>query len=196
MKKLIEDFKKFITKGNVVDMAVAVIIGAAFNKIVSSLVADIITPLISLFIGKVDFTELKIILREATETMPELTLNYGVFIQYIFDFLIIALTVFVMVKVFTKLKESADYNLQMTKIVQKKLDTDEELNKIEKKWLKRYTKAYPDLAPKKKEQGEQETQEVVEEVKEEPLTKTEQLLTDILQEMKKNTNTNEEIEVK
>lgn len=196
MKKLIEDFKKFITKGNVVDMAVAVIIGAAFNKIVSSLVADIITPLISLFIGKVDFTELKIILREATETMPELTLNYGVFIQYIFDFLIIALTVFVMVKVFTKLKESADYNLQMTKIVQKKLDTDEELNKIEKKWLKRYTKTYPDLAPKKKEQGEQETQEVVEEVKEEPLTKTEQLLTDILQEMKKNTNTNEEIEVK
>lgn len=196
MKKLIEDFKKFITKGNVVDMAVAVIIGAAFNKIVSSLVADIITPLISLFIGKVDFTELKIILREATETMPELTLNYGVFIQYIFDFLIIALTVFVMVKVFTKLKESADYNLQMTKIVQKKLDTDEKLNKIEKRWLKRYTKAYPDLAPKKKEQGEQETQEVVEEVKEEPLTKTEQLLTDILQEMKKNTNTNEEIEVK
>ena len=196
MKKLIEDFKKFITKGNVVDMAVAVIIGAAFNKIVSSLVADIITPLISLFIGKVDFTELKIILREATETMPELTLNYGVFIQYIFDFLIIALTVFVMVKVFTKLKESADYNLQMTKIVQKKLDADEELNKIEKKWLKRYTKAYPDLAPKKKEQGEQETQEVVEEVKEEPLTKTEQLLTDILQEMKKNTNTNEEIDVK
>ena len=196
MKKLIEDFKKFITKGNVVDMAVAVIIGAAFNKIVSSLVADIITPLISLFIGKVDFTELKIILREATETMPELTLNYGVFIQYIFDFLIIALTVFVMVKVFTKLKESADYNLQMTKIVQKKLDADEELNKIEKKWLKRYNKAYPDLAPKKKEQGEQETQEVVEEVKEEPLTKTEQLLTDILQEMKKNTNTNEEIDVK
>ena len=101
-----------------------------------------------------------------------------------------------MVKVFTKLKESADYNLQMTKIVQKKLDTDEELNKIEKKWLKRYNKAYPDLAPKKKEQGEQETQEVVEEVKEEPLTKTEQLLTDILQEMKKNTNTNEEIDVK
>ena len=104
MKKILADFKKFITKGNVVDMAVAVIIGAAFNKIVSSLVADVITPLISLLLGKVDFTELKLLLREATETTSALTLNYGVFIQYIFDFFIIALTVFFIVKVFTKLK--------------------------------------------------------------------------------------------
>ena len=90
MRKFFQDFKKFITKGNVVDMAVAVIIGAAFNKIVSSLVADIITPLISLLLGKVDFTELNLILREATETTPALTLNYGLFIQYIIDFFIIA----------------------------------------------------------------------------------------------------------
>ena len=180
MRKVLDDFKKFITKGNVVDMAVAVIIGAAFNKIVSSLVADVITPLISLLLGKVDFTELKIVLREATETTSALTLNYGVFIQYIFDFFIIAITVFFMIKVFTKLKESADYNLQMTKIVQKKLNEDEELNRLEKKWLKRYQKRYPDLAPKKvQEQEENET-----EIAKEKLSKTEELLTLILSELK------------
>ena len=191
MKKIIEDFKKFITKGNVVDMAVAVIIGAAFNKIVSSLVADIITPLISLLLGKVDFTELNLILREATETTPALTLNYGLFIQYIIDFFIIALTVFFMVKVFTKLKESADYNLQMTKIVQKKLDEDEPLNRLERKWLKRYTKRFPDLAPKK---TNNEEQPAVEEPAKETLSKTEQLLTDILLELKNGSKTTDKAE--
>ena len=180
MRKFFQEFKKFITKGNVVDLAVAVIIGAAFNKIVSSLVADIITPLISLALGKVDFTELKVVLRPETADVAALTLNYGLFIQTIIDFLIIGLTIFVIVKLYTKFQQIADFNANMVKNVQEKLDKDEELNVIEEKWLKRYAKRNPDLAPKKK---------VPEEPKEEPKpepTVTEQLLTEILAELKNN----------
>ncbi len=189
MRKFFSDFKKFITKGNVVDMAVAVIIGAAFNKIVSSLVADVITPLISLATGNVSFTELKWILREgvaATETtaeIPALTLNYGQFIQYIIDFLIIGLTVFVMVKVFTKLKDSMDYNANMVENVQEKFNKGEELNDIEKKWLKRYKKAYPDKAPKTLEEQAELNAKKEEPKKVEP-TETEKLLKEILEEIK------------
>ena len=184
MKKFFKEFKKFITKGNIVDLAVAVVVGAAFNKIVSSLVADIITPLISLALGKVDFTELKIILRPETADVAALTLNYGVFIQTIIDFLIIGLTIFIIVRVFNKLREAADFNANMCKLVQEKLDKDEELNELEKRWLKRYTKRNPDLAPKKK------VEEVKEEVIPEP-TVTEKLLAEILQELKNNNaNTN------
>ena len=185
MRKFFQEFKKFITKGNVVDLAVAVIIGAAFNKIVSSLVADIITPLISLALGKVDFTELKVVLRPETADVAALTLNYGIFIQTIIDFLIIGLTIFVIVKLYTKFQQIADFNANMVKNVQEKLDKDEELNAIEEKWLKRYAKRNPDLAPKKK---------VPEEPKEEPKpepTVTEKLLTEILAELKnKNASTN------
>lgn len=185
MRKFFQEFKKFITKGNVVDLAVAVIIGAAFNKIVSSLVADIITPLISLALGKVDFTELILVLRPATEEVAALTLNYGIFIQAIIDFLIIGLTIFIIVKVFNHFKKVTDFNANMTKLVQEKLDKDEELNKIEAKWLKRYTKRNPDLAPKKKVPEEPKP-----EVKPEP-TVTEKLLTEILAELKnKNGSTN------
>ncbi len=183
MKKFFSDFKKFITKGNVVDMAVAVIIGAAFNKIVSSLVADVITPLISLATGNVSFVELKWVLREATETVPALTLNYGQFIQYIIDFLIIGFTVFVMVRIFTKLKESADINANMTKLVQEKFNNGEELSKMEKRWYKRYKKHNPDKAPKTLEEQEASKVLVTPEVKEP--TETE-LLQAILDELKSN----------
>ncbi len=184
MRKFFADFKKFITKGNIIDLAVAVVIGAAFNKIVSSLVADILTPLISLAMGQVDFTELNVVLRpeNVEEGIAALTLNYGVFIQAIIDFLIIGLTIFVIVKIFNRLKSATDFNANMVKNVQEKLDKDEELNDIEKKWLKRYTKRNPATAPKKKEVV------VVEEVKVEP-TLTEKLLAEILTELKgKNDN--------
>ena len=189
MRKFFSDFKKFITKGNVVDMAVAVIIGAAFNKIVSSLVADVITPLISLATGNVSFTELKWILREgvaATETtaeIPALTLKYGQFIQYIIDFLIIGLTVFVMVKVFTKLKDSMDFNANMVENVQEKFNKGEELNDIEKRWLKRFKKHYPDKAPKTLEEQAEVNAKKEEPKKVEP-TETEKLLKEILEEIK------------
>ena len=173
MHKFFRDFKKFITRGNVVDLAVAVIIGTAFNKIVSSLVADIITPLISMAIGQVNFTELNVVLR----TEPLLTLNYGNFIQLIIDFLIISFTIFIMVKIFTRVRNTMDFNANMIINVQEKLDKDEELNKLEKKWLKRYSKHNPETAPKKK------VKEPVVETPKEPTTN--ELLMEILKELRK-----------
>lgn len=100
MKKFFEDFKAFIMKGNVLDMAVGVIIGGAFSKIVSSLVADIITPLISLLTPQGALSGLSVTLREAvSEEVPALTLNYGMFIQNIIDFLIIALSIFAVLRI-------------------------------------------------------------------------------------------------
>ncbi|EJQ46834.1 large-conductance mechanosensitive channel [Bacillus cereus BAG6X1-2] len=90
------EFKKFAFKGNVIDLAVGVVIGAAFGKIVSSLVKDIITPLLGMVLGGVDFTDLKI-------TFGKSSIMYGNFIQTIFDFLIIAAAIFMFVKVFNKL---------------------------------------------------------------------------------------------
>ena len=90
------EFKKFAFKGNVIDLAVGVVIGAAFGKIVSSLVKDIITPLLGMVLGGVDFTDLKL-------TFGKSSIMYGNFIQTIFDFLIIAAAIFMFVKVFNKL---------------------------------------------------------------------------------------------
>ena len=104
------DFKAFISKGNVIDLGVAVVIGAAFNKIVTSLVNDIIMPLISLLAGGLNVTDWKWIIKEAQYdtagniTKAESSLNYGSFIQNIIDFLIVALTVFIVLRAFTKLQ--------------------------------------------------------------------------------------------
>ena len=105
MKKFFADFKAFITKGNIIDMAVGVVIGGAFGKIVTSLVTDIITPLVSILTGKVSLTELKWVINEAVldeagaVVTPELALTYGNFIQNIIDFLIIAISIFVVLRV-------------------------------------------------------------------------------------------------
>jgi len=96
--KLVDEFKAFALKGNVVDMAVGIIIGAAFGKIVSSMVADVIMPPLGLLIGGVNFTELKVILKAATDTHPAVTWNYGNFLQVTFDFLIVAFAVFLVIK--------------------------------------------------------------------------------------------------
>lgn len=96
MKKYINEFKKFIAKGNVVDLAVAVIIGGAFGKIVTSLVNDILMPIIGVILGGLDFTSLSIKFRSAT-------INYGMFIQNIVDFLIIAICIFAFVKFIERL---------------------------------------------------------------------------------------------
>ena len=104
MKKFFADFKEFALKGNIIDMAVGVIIGGAFGKIVSSLVADIISPLIGLLTGGADLNHLLVTLRpEETDAAGEvvkaaLTLNYGTFIQTIIDFIIIALCLFLVLK--------------------------------------------------------------------------------------------------
>lgn len=89
----LKEFREFAMRGNVVDLAVGVIIGAAFGKIVSSLVGDIIMPVLGLVIGGVDFRQFHLELREATTAAPALTLNYGMFIQQLFDFTIIAFAI-------------------------------------------------------------------------------------------------------
>ena len=93
------DFKKFISKGNILDLAVAVVIGTAFNKIVTSLVNNIIMPLISLCTGGVSVEDWKWVITPATETTAEVALAYGTFIQAIIDFLIIALTIFIILRI-------------------------------------------------------------------------------------------------
>jgi len=111
MKKYLKEFKEFAIKGNVIDLAVAVIIGGAFGKIVSSLVADIVMPLVGLLAGGVDFSSWNIVLRpsvlnEIGEVIkPDVVMNIGLFIQNIFDFLVIAFAIFVMVKFLGRLKK-------------------------------------------------------------------------------------------
>jgi large conductance mechanosensitive channel len=97
--KLVDEFKAFAMKGNVVDLAIGIIIGAAFGKIVSSMVADIIMPPLGLLIGGVNFTDLKVVLKTAVDaTHPAVTWNYGNFLQVTFDFLIVAFAVFLVIK--------------------------------------------------------------------------------------------------
>ena len=104
----IKEFREFAMRGNVVDMAVGVIIGGAFGKIVSSLVGDVVMPVLGILTGGVDFKDLKITLAEAVGETPAVTLNYGVFIQNVFDFIIIAFAIFMMIKGLNKLKKPAE----------------------------------------------------------------------------------------
>ncbi len=110
MGKILQEFKTFAMRGNVIDMAVGVIIGGAFGKIVSSLVADVIMPLVGLLVGGINFSQLKWTIKPAVMdgdavVAPEVSLNYGNFIQVTFDFLIIAVSVFLMVKAINTLSK-------------------------------------------------------------------------------------------
>ncbi|MGB8490697.1 MAG: large-conductance mechanosensitive channel protein MscL [Bacteroidales bacterium] len=107
--KFLDEFKSFAMKGNVVDMAVGIIIGAAFGKIVSSVVNDIIMPPIGLLLGGVNFSDLKVIMKAAVGDAPAVTWNYGNFIQVTIDFLIVAVAVFLLIKAINmaKKKEAA-----------------------------------------------------------------------------------------
>ncbi len=106
--KMLAEFKAFAMKGNVADMAVGIIIGVAFGKIVASIVSDIIMPPLGLLIGGVNFTELKVILKAATEANPAVTWNYGNFLQVTFDFLIVAFCIFVVIKGMNSLKRKEE----------------------------------------------------------------------------------------
>lgn len=105
---IINEFKEFAVKGNVVDMAVGIIIGAAFGKIVTSVVGDVIMPPIGLLIGGVDFSDLAIVLKEATADTPAVTISYGRFIQTIIDFTIVAFAIFMVVKGINRLKRKEE----------------------------------------------------------------------------------------
>jgi large conductance mechanosensitive channel len=95
----VKEFKEFALKGNVLDMAIGILIGAAFGKVVSSFVADVMTPPIGLISGNKDFTDYRLVLRPATETAEAVTLNYGQFFTIAIDFAIIAFAIFLLVKV-------------------------------------------------------------------------------------------------
>lgn len=102
--KIIKEFKEFAVKGNVIDMAVGIIIGAAFGKIVSSLVADVVTPPLGFLLGGVDFSNLAITLKAAADGSPAVVLSYGKFIQTVFDFTIVAVAIFMLIKGINTLK--------------------------------------------------------------------------------------------
>lgn len=105
---LLTEFRNFAVKGNVIDLAVGVVVGGAFGKIVSSLVADIITPLISVLVGGVDFKWLELPLRPAVGDTPAVVIRYGLFLQTIFDFVIIAVAIFMFVKLINRLRHHAE----------------------------------------------------------------------------------------
>lgn len=106
--KMLQEFKAFAMRGNVVDMAVGIIIGGAFGKIVSSFVADVIMPPIGLLLGGVDFSDLAITLKAAGEGQPAVMLKYGMFINTVIDFLIIAFAIFVVIKGMNSLKKKEE----------------------------------------------------------------------------------------
>jgi len=101
---VLEEFKKFVMRGNVVDLAVGVIIGGAFGKIVTSLVNDIIMPMLGIFVGKINFSDLKYTIKPATEETAEVAFKYGSFVQSVIDFLIISLAIFIFVKLLSAFK--------------------------------------------------------------------------------------------
>ncbi|MFH2012667.1 MAG: large-conductance mechanosensitive channel protein MscL [Pseudomonadota bacterium] len=105
---IIKEFKDFAVKGNVVDMAVGIIIGAAFGKIVSSFVGDVIMPPIGVLLGGVDFSNLAFTLKEASGAMPAVIIGYGKFIQTLVDFIIIAFSIFIAIKGINSLKRKEE----------------------------------------------------------------------------------------
>lgn len=104
---MIKEFKEFAVKGNVVDMAVGIVIGAAFGKIVSSFVSDVIMPPLGILLGHVDFSSLMVTLREKSGDVPAVAIRYGLFINTIVDFTIVAFAVFLVIKQVNRLKRTA-----------------------------------------------------------------------------------------
>ncbi len=106
--KILKEFQQFAMRGNVIDMAVGIIIGSAFGKIISSLVEDIIMPPIGYLMGGMDFSNLKIILKEATDKAPIVAIKYGVFINVIINFTIVAFAMFMLIRAMNTLKKKEE----------------------------------------------------------------------------------------
>jgi large conductance mechanosensitive channel len=105
---LVNDFKSFIMRGNVLDLAVAVVIGAAFGRIVTSFVNDVLMPPIGILLGGVDFSDLVLTIQQATAEVEAVTINYGIFIQTFVDFVIIAFAIFMVIKAFEKARKKEE----------------------------------------------------------------------------------------
>ena len=123
------EFKKFIMRGNVLDMAIGMVVGCAFTAIVQSVVKDIINPVVGLLIGKIDFTELRVILIPATETAGEVAIRYGALIQNILQFLITAFVLFVIIRSINKFKEKRESEAKAKAEAEAKAKAEEEAKK-------------------------------------------------------------------
>lgn len=134
--KIINEFKEFAIKGNMFDMAIGIIIGMAFNKIVSSLVSDIILPALSVLIGNVNFQNLQITLqKEVTDStgaviQEVVAIKYGNFVQGIFDFIIIAMSIFLVIKVFNTLRRKAENEKDPTVSTPKEIELLSEIRDL------------------------------------------------------------------
>lgn len=113
---MLKEFKDFAVRGNVVDMAVGIVVGAAFGKIVSSFVKDMLMPPIGLLLGNVDFSSFSLVLREKTATAEAVTINYGVFINTVLDFAIVAFAIFLLIRQMNRLKRQEASQPETTKI--------------------------------------------------------------------------------
>ena len=105
---MFKEFKEFVFKGNVIDLAVGVIIGAAFGKIITSLVNDVIMPLLGVVTGRINLTSLKWVINQAQGSKPELSVNYGIFLQTTLDFVLVALTIFLVIKGINKFRRKKE----------------------------------------------------------------------------------------
>lgn len=129
-KGFINEFKQFISKGNVINLAVGIIIGSAFTAIVTSLVNDIVMPLIGLIIGGVNFTNLKYIITPATTTSAESAIYYGKFMQSCINFILIAFVVFVFVKIISKLTTKEEEKKEEKPVIDEKLEVLKEIKDL------------------------------------------------------------------
>lgn len=130
---MLEEFKKFAIKGNVIDLAVGVVIGGAFGKIVTSFVGDMLTPLLGVLMGGVNFKHLKLTLVEAAGENVAVTLNYGSFLQAVIDFLIISFSIFIFVKFLSSLKKKEEEAPAAAPVVNKQEVLLEEIRDLLKK---------------------------------------------------------------
>lgn len=105
---MFKDFKKFISRGNVVDLAIGLVIGTAFGAIVKSFVSDIINPILGLFVGNTDLSNYKLVIKKATENSEAITINYGAFATTVINFLILAFVLFLIIKSYNKFKEEVE----------------------------------------------------------------------------------------
>lgn len=112
---MLKEFKAFITKGNVLDLAIGVIMGTAFGKIVSSLVNEIVMPLFGIILGGVNFSSLRYVVVKGSEGVEELAINYGIFIQAIFDFLFISFAIFIFIKLISLAKKKEEAKAEVKK---------------------------------------------------------------------------------
>lgn len=122
---MFKEFKEFAVKGNVIDLAVGVVIGGAFGKIVTSLVNDIVMPPVGILLGGVNFSEFMVTIKAATAEAPAVTINYGAFITTVLDFIIIAFAIFIVIKQINRLKKKEE------KKVEKKAETSKEVLLLE-----------------------------------------------------------------